>query len=51
MLAIFANFWISYYTVYMGAQLPQITFLLLGWAQSIAPPEAQSKFPFRRVFR
>ena len=50
MLAIFAIFWISYYTVYMGAQLPQITFLLLGLGQSIAP-EAQSKFAFRRVFR
>jgi hypothetical protein len=51
MLAIFTIFWISYYTVYMGAQLPQITFLLLGWAQSIAPPGAQSKFAFRRIFK
>jgi hypothetical protein len=59
-LAALAILWISYYTVYMGAQLPQITFLLLGWSQSItaaktstAPvtaPEAQPKFAFRRVF-
>lgn len=61
MLAAFAIFWISYYTVYMGAQLPHITFLLLGWGQSIvsgrtstapvAVPEAQPKFAFRQVFR
>lgn len=60
-IAIFVIFWISYYTVYMGAQLPQITFLLLGWGQSIvagktstasvAAPEAQPKFVFRQVFR
>jgi hypothetical protein len=50
--------WVSYYTVFMGAQLPQITFLLLGWSQSITAmrtstaaataPEAQPKFAFRR---
>jgi hypothetical protein len=34
MMAIFAIFWITYYTVFMGAQMPQITFLLLGWGQS-----------------
>jgi hypothetical protein len=59
-LAALVILWISYYTVFMGAQLPQITFLLLGWSQSItasktstAPvtaPEAQPKFAFRRVF-
>jgi hypothetical protein len=58
-LAALAILWISYYTVYMGAQLPQITFLLLGWSQSItatktstAPvtaSEAQPKFAFRRL--
>jgi hypothetical protein len=60
-LAGLAILWISYYTVYMGAQLPQITFLLLGWSQSITAartstatvtaPDAQPKFAFRRVFR
>jgi hypothetical protein len=58
-LAALAILWISYYTVYMGAQLPQITFLLLGWSQSItatrastAPvtaSEEQPKFAFRRL--
>ena len=37
MMAIFAIFWITYYTVFMGGQLPQITFLLLGWGQSLVP--------------
>jgi hypothetical protein len=43
-------FWLSYYTCYMGAQLPQITFLLLGWSQSISAPapEGPPKFAFRR---
>jgi hypothetical protein len=36
MMAIFAIFWIAYYTVFMGAQMPQITFLMLGWGQSLA---------------
>jgi len=59
MLAIFAIFWISYYTVFMGGQLPQITFLLLGWGQSLVPGktgtvpvvavQSQSRFGFRRV--
>lgn len=59
-LSAFAILWIALYTVYMGAQLPQITFLLLGWGQSItaartsaaavAAPEAQPKFVFPRVF-
>jgi hypothetical protein len=50
-LAALAILWISYYTVYMGAQLPQITFLLLGWSQSIGAeaPEAQPKFAFRHL--
>lgn len=50
-LAALVILWISYYTVYMGAQLPQITFFLLGWSQSItAPtPEAQPKFAFRHL--
>ena len=28
---------LAYYTVFMGGQLPQITFLLLGWGQSLVP--------------
>jgi hypothetical protein len=59
MLAIFAIFWISYYTVFMGGQLPQITFLMLGWGQSLVPGktgtasvvelQSRSRFGFRRV--
>ena len=59
MLAAFAIFWISYYTVFMGGQLPQITFLMLGWGQSImsgkaamasvAEVQSRSRFSFRRV--
>lgn len=37
MMAIFAIFWIAYYTVFMGGQMPQITFLMLGWSQSLVP--------------
>jgi hypothetical protein len=58
-LAALVIFWVSYYTVFMGVQLPQITFLLLGWSQSITAartsaasgtaPEAQPKFAFRRL--
>ena len=61
LLAAFVIAWITLYTVYMGAQLPHITFMLLGWGQSIvagrtstaavAAPEAQHKFVFRQVFR
>lgn len=61
LLAAFVIAWITLYTVYMGAQLPHIIFMLLGWGQSIvagrtstaavAAPEAQPKFVFRQVFR
>jgi hypothetical protein len=54
MLAVFTILWITLYTVFMGAQLPQFAFLLIGWGQSIVPgktlaatvavPEAQLKF-------
>jgi hypothetical protein len=30
-------FWISVTTVYMGEQIPQIAFLLIGWSKSIVP--------------
>jgi hypothetical protein len=48
-LAVFVTLWVTLYTVYMGAQVPQLTFLLLGWGQSIAH-ETRSQFAFRRVF-
>jgi O-Antigen ligase len=61
MLAAMMVLWVSLATVYMGDQLPQIAFLLMGWSQSIEPsrsalaPSAEravsgSKFVFRRVF-
>ena len=37
MLAAMAVLWIALATVYMGDQLPQLAFLLIGWSQSIAP--------------
>jgi hypothetical protein len=48
-LAVFVTLWVTLYTVYMGNQVPQLTFLLLGWGQSIVPV-TQSGFAFRRVF-
>jgi hypothetical protein len=60
-LAVFTILWITLYTVYMGAQLPQFAFLLIGWGQSIVPgttltapvvaPEAQPEIAFRQVLR
>jgi hypothetical protein len=37
MLAAMAVLWIALATVYMGDQLPQIAFLLIGWGQSVVP--------------
>jgi len=60
MLAAMAVLWIALATVYMGDQLPQLAFLLIGWSQSIAPgftvpevlPEVVTypRFVFKRVF-
>jgi hypothetical protein len=60
LLAAMAVFWISISTVYMGEQLPQIAFLLIGWSQSVLPVSAgpaaaledavRSRFAFRRIF-
>ena len=59
MLAALVMLWITLTTVYMGSQLPQVSFLLIGWAQSIAgsrpqvaseEPATQPVFFFRRVF-
>jgi hypothetical protein len=61
LLGAMAVFWISIATVYMGEQIPQAAFLLIGWSGSIQPgstgpaaaPEgaAGSKFSFKRIFR
>ena len=37
MLATMAVLWFSLLTVFLGAQLPQISFLLMGWIQSMVP--------------
>jgi hypothetical protein len=60
LLGAMAVFWITIYTVYMGEQLPQVAFLLIGWSQSIVPASAEAsaivevparpKFAFKRVF-
>ena len=61
MLGAMAVLWITLYTVYMGQQLPQFAFLLMGWCQSISPTAESAtatvevterpKFEFQRVFR
>jgi hypothetical protein len=55
-----AVFWISMVTVYMGEQIPQVAFLLIGWSQSVmagstqmagsTKVESTAKFRFARVF-
>jgi hypothetical protein len=62
MLAAMAVLWITLLTVFMGGQLPQVSFLLVGWTQAMRPRQAQDvsyqpvglsqpqKFSFRRVF-
>lgn len=37
MLATMAVLWITLMTVFLGEQLPQIAFLLMGWIQSMVP--------------
>ncbi len=39
MLAAMAVLWITLLTVYLGGQLPQISFLLIGWIQSTGQPQ------------
>jgi O-Antigen ligase len=61
LLAALVALWISLLTVYMGDQLPQIAFLLIGWSQAIVPGSNQlvlkeesvgvTKFEFKRVFK
>jgi hypothetical protein len=60
MLAAMAVLWITLMTVFLGSQLPQIAFLLIGWIQStktalieVAEPVEGARlkgFAFRRVF-
>ncbi|MGA2887889.1 MAG: O-antigen ligase family protein [Terracidiphilus sp.] len=58
LLGAMAVFWISITTVYMGEQLPQLIFLLIGWSQSILPISMEAapaqavrpRFAFKRVF-
>jgi O-Antigen ligase len=62
LLATLSMMWITYTTVFMGEQLPQITFMLLGWSQSLrdntsrvgatagAQDASLTKFGFKRVF-
>jgi hypothetical protein len=57
-LAALVMLWIALATVYMGEQLPEVSFLLIGWGQSIVSgsrvaseePATQPAFFFRRVF-
>jgi hypothetical protein len=61
MLAAMTVLWLTLLTVFLGGQLPQISFLLLGWIQSMVPGKAATstaaqiaenrneKFSFRRV--
>jgi hypothetical protein len=49
MLGAMAVLWFTLLTVFMGGQLPQITFLLIGWMQSTGQPQTTG-FSFRRVF-
>jgi hypothetical protein len=62
MLAAMAVLWITLLTVFLGGQLPQVSFLLIGWIQSMRPgnpiegstlaSESRIKqFSFQRVFR
>jgi hypothetical protein len=61
MLAAMAVLWFTILTVFMGGQLPQVAFLLIGWIQSVrrnalsysgaqVAEDRNEKFSFRRVF-
>ena len=51
MLAAMAVLWLTLLTVFMGLQLPQLSFLLIGWIQSTGQPRrVRGFFSFRRVF-
>jgi hypothetical protein len=44
MLAAMAALWFTLLTVYFGGQLPQISFLLMGWIQSMVPRKVAKSF-------
>jgi hypothetical protein len=48
-LAAMAVLWFTILTVFLGGQLPQIAFLLIGWMQSTGQPRSR-RFSFRQVF-
>jgi hypothetical protein len=62
MLAAMAVLWLTIMTVFLGEQLPQISFFLIGWIQSMVPGKTavssgaqiaenrNKKFSFRQVF-
>lgn len=62
MLGAMAVLWLTLLTVFMGSQLPQMSFLLMGWIQSMVPGKTavaadreiagnrNQNFAFRRVF-
>jgi hypothetical protein len=62
MLAAMTVLWLTLLTVFLGSQLPQLSFLLIGWIQSMVPGKAATtssaqiaenrneKFALRRVF-
>jgi hypothetical protein len=50
MMAAMAVLWITLLTVFLAGQLPQISFLLIGWIQSTGQPRRETnRFAFRRV--
>jgi O-Antigen ligase len=48
-LAAMAVLWITLLTVFQAGQLPQISFLLIGWMQATGQPQTRG-FSFRQVF-
>jgi hypothetical protein len=60
LLAALIVMWITLLTLYMGEQLPQFGFLLIGWGQSLVPggfesseavqASAPPRFAFRRIY-
>jgi hypothetical protein len=56
LLGAMAVFWISIVSVYMGEQIPQVAFLLVGWSASLSATDAakdsiHAKFAFNRIFK
>lgn len=60
LLAAVSSLWVTIGTVYLGEQLPQIAFLLIGWSHSLQESKAAyrstslspnfARFKFKRVF-